>query len=117
MRRRSVLGRERSSRLPEAVSRAMRQAGFVAPLAHLGPEPCVRERPAILGQDEQQLASRSGFQLCGKRRQDRDRRGYGARTLGPFLRHEREPPIQHVLPAETDHIGSSSASVDHQLEG
>jgi len=55
---RAGLGEDRRGRFSEAVRRAFRQIGIIAPLTHLVAEPVPAERLAVFGDEEGRLIMR-----------------------------------------------------------
>nr|WP_244557284.1 hypothetical protein [Agrobacterium deltaense] len=62
----TCLGEDGRGRLPEAVRRAFRQIGIIAPLAHLVAEPVPAERLAVFGDKEGRLIMRNCIQRRAK---------------------------------------------------
>nr|WP_245294358.1 hypothetical protein [Rhizobium aegyptiacum] len=111
---RACLGENRRGRFSEAVRRAFRQIGVVAPLAHLVAEAISAERLAVFGDKEGRLIMCDRVQRLAKLVRDRQ-----AERLcifaGTLLRHEFDAVADQVPPAELDQVRASDAQIQHQL--
>nr|WP_245428300.1 hypothetical protein [Mesorhizobium ephedrae] len=110
----TCLGEDRCGRFSEAVRRAFRQIGIVAPLAHLVAEAVPAERLAVFGYKEGRLIMRDRVQRLAELVCDRQ-----AERLcifaGTFLRHELDAVGDQVPPAELDEVRASDAQIQHQF--
>nr|WP_245496869.1 hypothetical protein [Rhizobium leguminosarum] len=100
--------------LSEAVRRAFRQIGIVAPLAHLVAEAVPAERLAVFGDKECRLIMCDCVQRLTQLVCDRQAEGLLI-FAGTLLRHEFDAVGDQVPPAELDQVGASDAQIQHQF--
>jgi hypothetical protein len=112
MGRRSILGCARGARLSKTMSRALQQAGFVAPISEPIAEARGRKRPTLFGHEKRQLTAWAGIDRRLERGQHRQFDSDTGFALG-----KPEPTISHVLPAELHHVRTANPSVDEKIEG
>nr|WP_246699209.1 hypothetical protein [Rhizobium sp. BK456] len=111
---RTCLGEDRRRRLSEAVRRAFRQIGIVAPLAHFVAEAAPAERLAVFGDKEGRLIMCDRVQRLPQLVCDRQTEGLDI-FAGTLLRHEFDTIADQVPPAKLDEIGAPHAQIQHQF--
>ncbi|UKK93054.1 hypothetical protein L7D45_03080 [Brucella pseudogrignonensis] len=108
------LGEDRCGRFSEAVRRAFRQIGIIAPLAHLVAEPVAGKRLAVFGDKKRRLIMCNRVQRLAKL--VRDRQAQGLRIFaGTLFRHEFDALADQVTPSELDEVRASDAQIQHQF--
>nr|WP_246762652.1 hypothetical protein [Rhizobium phaseoli] len=111
---RSCLCEDRRGRLSEAMRRAFRQIGIIAPLPHLVAEAVSAERLPVFGDKKGRLIMRNRVQRLAKLFCD----GQAKRLrifAGTLLRDEFDAVSYKVPPAELDEIGAPDAQIQHQF--
>nr|WP_235906605.1 hypothetical protein [Brucella anthropi] len=99
----TCLGEDGRGRLSEAVRRAFRQIGIIAPLAHLVAETIAGERLPVFGDKESRLIMGDRVQRLAKLVRDRQAEGLCV-FAGTLLRHEFDTLADQVTPAELDEV-------------
>ncbi|MFI3904844.1 hypothetical protein VBH83_14595 [Ochrobactrum sp. S1502_03] len=111
----TCLGEDGRGRLSQAVRRAFRQIGIVAPLAHLVAEAVAAERLAVFGNKEGRLIMRNHRVQClAELVCDGQAEGLCI-FAGTLLRHEFDTVADQVPPAELDEIGAPHAQIQYQF--
>lgn len=110
---RAVLGGNGSTRLAQAVRRAMREARFIAAFAEPVAEAVRGEGLAELGDEEGEVANLCRRKLGCQLGQQRDRERHRLALAVLYLR-EGDPAVLNMLRAERDNIRTALAGVEQQ---